>query len=184
MHIYKFTHLESGRSYIGQTIQDPNRRRLEHICDSRHTKRTYHFHNALRKYGIDSFFFEVIAKASDLKELNSLEEYYVTKFDSIQNGFNIRNPGDNKTHNPESIARMQESQKKAHARRREMNGGVEKTAAHKKHVFTKPSPLKGKSHTTKGVMKGKTWEEIYGVEGAAIRREQHRIRKQLKEASV
>lgn len=27
MFIHKFTHLESNRSYIGQTIQDPNRRR-------------------------------------------------------------------------------------------------------------------------------------------------------------
>ena len=162
MHIYKFTHLESGRSYIGQTIQDPNQRRLEHICDSRHTKRTYHFHNALRKYGIDSFFFEVIAKASNLKELNSLEEYYVTKFDSIQNGFNIRNPGDNKTHNPESIARMQESQKKAHARRREMNGGVEKTKKRTQVVKTWSSSKKG-TISTKWKNKGtKTWKLIDG----------------------
>ena len=26
MYIYKFTHKETGRCYIGQTIQDPNRR--------------------------------------------------------------------------------------------------------------------------------------------------------------
>jgi group I intron endonuclease len=162
MHIYKFTHLESGRSYIGQTIQDPNRRRLEHICDSRHTKRTYHFHNALRKYGIDSFSFEVIAKASDLKELNSLEEYYVTKFDSIQNGFNIRNPGDNKIHNPESIVRMQESQKKAHARRREMGGGVEKTKKRNQIVKTWQSAKKGTT-STKWKNKGtKSWKLIDG----------------------
>jgi hypothetical protein len=30
MHIYKFTHIETGRCYVGQTIQQPNRRRLEH----------------------------------------------------------------------------------------------------------------------------------------------------------
>lgn len=24
MYIYKFIHIDSGRSYIGQTIQDPN----------------------------------------------------------------------------------------------------------------------------------------------------------------
>ena len=70
MHIYKFTHLETGRCYIGQTIQDPNQRRLEHICDSKHTPRTYHFHNALKKYGEDAFSFEVIAEASSLDELN------------------------------------------------------------------------------------------------------------------
>ena len=58
MYIYKFTHIDSGRSYIGQTIQDPNQRRLEHINGSKYSTRTYHFHNAIKKYGIDSFIFE------------------------------------------------------------------------------------------------------------------------------
>ncbi|NBU68066.1 MAG: GIY-YIG nuclease family protein [Verrucomicrobia bacterium] len=118
MHIYKFTHIETGKCYIGQTIQDPNQRRLEHIADSRHTPKTYHFHNALRKYGIEAFTFEVIDSATTLEDLNRLEEKYVLLFDSIDNGFNIRNPGDNKTHNIASIERMRESQRKAHARRK------------------------------------------------------------------
>ena len=60
MHIYKFTHLASGRCYIGQTTQDPNQRRLEHISGSRYSEKTYHFHNALKKYGVEFFVFEVI----------------------------------------------------------------------------------------------------------------------------
>jgi hypothetical protein len=35
MYIYKFTHIDSKRCYIGQTIQNPNQRRLEHISDSK-----------------------------------------------------------------------------------------------------------------------------------------------------
>jgi group I intron endonuclease len=118
MFIYKFTHLESNRSYIGQTIQDPNRRRLEHICDSRDSNKTYHFHNALKKYGVNAFSFEVIDEAKTIEELNSLEESYIQKFNSIDNGFNIRNGGGNKTHNPESIERMSQAQKNAHAKRK------------------------------------------------------------------
>ena len=118
MFIYKFTHLESNRSYIGQPIQDPNQRRLEHISGSRHSDRTYHFHNALKKYGVDAFSFEVIAKAKTAEELNVLEENYIQQFNSIDNGFNIRNGGGNKTHNPESIKRMKEAQRNAHARRK------------------------------------------------------------------
>ena len=76
MHIYKFTHIKSGRCYIGQTIQAPNQRRLEHIADSRYTTREYHFHNAIRKYGIEAFTFEVIAEAISMDELNLLEEIY------------------------------------------------------------------------------------------------------------
>ena len=41
--------------------------------------------------------------------LNTLEEIYMAKFNSITNGFNIRNGGGNKTHHPESIKKMSES---------------------------------------------------------------------------
>ena len=118
MYIYKFTHISSGRSYIGQTVQNPNQRRLEHISDSKHTPREYHFHNALRKYGVESFTFDVIASATTLDELNLLEEKFVIQYDSINNGFNIRQAGNNKLHSEESKKRMSESQKAAHARRK------------------------------------------------------------------
>lgn len=118
MYIYKFTHIDTGRCYIGQTIQDPNQRRLEHILDSRDSGKPYHFHNALRKYGTNAFTFEVIAEAMSIEELNSLETFYIEHYDSIDNGFNIRQGGDNKTHHPESIKRMSEAQKAAHARRK------------------------------------------------------------------
>jgi len=147
MYIYKFTHIESNRVYIGQTIQDPNRRRLEHISGSKHSNKHYHFHNALKKYGVDAFLFEVIATADSLNELNLLEEKYVKEYDSIEKGFNIRNPGNNKTHSPESIERMKKSQLAAHVRRREQNGGVETTNKKSGYTFSKPHPKKGKPST-------------------------------------
>ena len=164
MYIYKFTHIDSGRSYIGQTIQDPNQRRLEHINGSKYSTRTYHFHNAIKKYGIDSFIFEVIdSSASSLEELNILEEKYVIEYDSINNGFNIRNPGGNKTHNPESIERMRVAQKNAHARRREQNDGVEKTKKRNQIVKTWSSAKKGTT-STKWKNKGsKTWKLEDGI---------------------
>lgn len=162
MYIYKFTHLETGRSYIGQTIQDPKQRKYEHLCNSKHTPRTYHFHNALKKYGASSFSFEVIATAASLEELNILEGKYIEEFDSINNGFNIRNGGGNKTHNSESIERMKLAQKAAHARRRAQNNGVEKTRPHKKHIFTSPGTNLGKTYEWKN--KGtKGWKLENGV---------------------
>lgn len=187
MFIYKFTHIESNRCYIGQTIQNPNQRKLEHICDSKYTSREYHFHNALRKYGVEAFTFEVIATASSLEELNLLEEKYIAQYNSISNGFNIRQAGGNKLHSKESKARMSEAQKKAHARRR-ING---KDGGWKRKDG---GPMKGKKcsaehkqkvgQANKGKKKGFTWEEIYGVEGAAIRREKFKLRKIQKEASA
>lgn len=133
MYIYKFTHIATGRSYIGQTIQDPNRRRLEHVCHSNHSPKSYHFHNALNLYGVDAFTFDVIAEATSLEELNSLEIQFITQFNSIADGFNIREGGGNKRHSPESIERMKEAQRAAHARRREANGGEEKHTSPRTH---------------------------------------------------
>ena len=188
MHIYKFTHLASGRCYIGQTTQDPNQRRLEHIADSRYTTKEYHFHNALRKYGVESFVFEVIDSANSLEELNLLEEKYVDHYNSINNGFNIRQAGGNKLHSEESKQRMSESQKAAHARRRvegrdggwiRKDGGPMKGKAH---------PNKGGTSSNKGKKLGMTWEEIYGPEIANARKKaitkRALARKQLKEAVV
>ncbi len=161
MHIYKWTHIESRRCYIGQSIQNPNQRRLEHICDSRHNPRTYHFHNALKKYGVDAFTWEVIDTAESLEELNLLEEKYVIKYDSINNGFNIRDPGNNKLHSEESKKRMKEAQKNAHARRRESSG--DKHEKHKKHIWTTTHPNKGgtkKEAFSKGTM---GWKLVNGV---------------------
>jgi len=118
MHIYKFTHKDSRKSYVGQTTQDPNRRRLDHIANSKHSNKTYHFHNALRKYGIDAFTFEVIAEATSLVELNNLEEMFAEQYDCYKNGYNIRKAGGNKLHAEESKKRMSTAQKAAHARRK------------------------------------------------------------------
>lgn len=137
MYIYKWTHKDSGRVYIGQTIQDPNRRRLEHISQSYGSPYSYHFHNALKKYGLDRFDWEVIDQANSIDDLNKLEEKYIEIYDSINNGFNIRNGGRNKTYSEESKKRMSEAQKKAHARRR-----LNKTEGGWKHKTG--GPMKGK----------------------------------------
>jgi group I intron endonuclease len=176
MVIYKFTHIESGRCYIGQTIQQPNRRRLEHISNSRYTPKTYHFHNAIKKYSIDAFTFEVIATATSLEELNLLEEHYVEKFNSIENGFNIRNPGGNKKHNLESIERMRKVRLEAHAKKKELNIPYAVRNLNQQTNKGKPHPNKGGTSKNKGKKLGMSWEEIYGVEGAQKRREQMKLR--------
>jgi len=61
-----------------------------------------------------------LAEAKSIDELNALEQSFIEKFNSIENGFNIRNGGNNRKHNPESIERMREAQRQAHARRKSL----------------------------------------------------------------
>ncbi len=163
MHIYKWTHKTTGKVYIGQSIQEPNQRRLEHICGSCYTDKSYHFHNAIRKYGVEAFDWEVLDYANNLEHLNELEEKYMKEYNSIEEGYNIRQGGDNRLHSEESKQRMSEAQKAAHARRR-ANGGD--------GGWTRRDggPMKGKTCSeehkrkvglaNKGKMKGKTWKLI------------------------
>jgi group I intron endonuclease len=160
MHIYKWTHIASGRCYIGQSTQEPNRRRLEHISHSRYSERTYHFHNALRKYGIEAFTWEVLAHAKDIAELNLLEKQYIQKFDSIDNGFNIRNGGNNKLHSIDSKLRMSEAQKLAHAKRKKegRSGFIRKNNTYGwKWTEEQKEKLRGRSY-----VRGMTWKIING----------------------
>lgn len=165
MHIYKWTHKETGKSYIGQSIQDPNRRRLEHIAHSRHSDKTYHFHNAIRKYGEDAFDWEVIAYATSIKQLNELEEFYINKYDSIKNGYNLREGGSNKVHSDESKKRMSEAQKAAHKRRKELGKDTfvktKKTSGWKWSNEQKEN-LKPVQEKLRKMLKNKTWKLVNG----------------------
>jgi group I intron endonuclease len=165
MHIYKWTHKETGKVYIGQSVQKPNRRRLEHISGARHTNKSYHFHNAIRVYGVEAFDWEVLDYADNVDHLNALEKKYIEEYNSIEEGYNIRQGGDNKLHSEDSKKRMSKAQKAAHARRRD-NGG---DGGWKRRDG---GPMKGKAFSedhkrkvglaNKGKMKGKTWKLVDG----------------------
>lgn len=162
MYIYKFTHIDSGKSYVGQTVQNPNQRRLEHINGSKYSTKAYHFHNALRKYGESAFVFEVIATASTLDELNELEEFYVELFDCYKNGYNIRKAGGNKLHSEESKRRMSDAQKAAHARRK-AEGRNTFTKIKKTSGWTWSDEQKQKLQSQdRSYCKGRTWKLVDG----------------------
>lgn len=91
-YIYKVKNKINGKIYIGQT-NNLKRRFNEHMND----KRSEHqpFGRALRKYGLANFDIKIIDSSNKKEEINKLEIYYISKFNSkVPNGYNVANGGD------------------------------------------------------------------------------------------
>lgn len=88
MIIYKATNMVNGKVYVGQTVNTLKYRKEQHwreaICSSH---KNTHFHNALLKYGIDNFDFEVIDRARDVNELNEKEIYWISYYNSTDSRY-------------------------------------------------------------------------------------------------
>jgi len=110
MFIYKITHIESGRIYIGQTIGTIENRWKDH-CKG-YKQPTSHLHRAIQKYGVDSFKVEQVATALTLDELNNLEEKYITEYDCLSpKGYNILRGGNNRRLHAETKQKIHEALK-------------------------------------------------------------------------
>lgn len=87
MYIYKITCKVNNKVYIGQTTETLDKRFSRHMGyqkDNYDTK----FYKAVRKYGVDNFYIELLDKAHTKEELNQLEEYYIKAYNSIDEGYN------------------------------------------------------------------------------------------------
>lgn len=84
--IYKITNQLNGKVYIGQSINIEHRWK-EHIQEAKNGIRNYALYNAMRKYGIENFSFEIIEECSE-KELDEKEVYYIKEYNSYYDGYN------------------------------------------------------------------------------------------------
>ena len=87
--IYKITNKVNGKSYIGQTRYTIEFRWRQH----QHKKDNTNFHNAIHKYGIENFNIEILEEC-DIEDLNSREIFYIAKYDTFNNGYNLTIGGD------------------------------------------------------------------------------------------
>lgn len=167
MHIYKITNTSNGKVYIGQTVQtNPKMRWYAHLADARRGKKSYLL-DSIRKYGQDSFVWEIIDSAVSIKELNDKEDYWLNYYRAQGiTVYNNREAGGNKTHSPESIEKMRVAQKLRHATtkvggwKRRDGGGM----------LGKAHPKKGKS--------SKKWTDEMKIEHS-IRCKKREARKKL-----
>lgn len=96
MLIYKVTNNVNGKVYIGQTSETLEKRRARHERESNcESRKTVKFHNALLKYGFNSFTWEVLRECSSQEELDFYEEYYINELNALdrEKGYNLKHGG-------------------------------------------------------------------------------------------
>lgn len=92
--IYKITNKINSKCYIGQSF-DIKTRLKNHIKNiNNRNNKTYNYplYKAIRKYGIENFDFEILkilkGEKINKENLNELEIYYISFFNSYDNGYN------------------------------------------------------------------------------------------------
>lgn len=89
-YIYKITNKINEKCYVGQTSKFYKIRWQEHkriAFKKEHAKYNYPLYKAFRKYGVDNFEFEIIEKCN-IHILNQKEIYWISYFNSYNNGYN------------------------------------------------------------------------------------------------
>lgn len=105
--IYRITNKVNKKLYIGQTI----RTLIGRMNDYKRGYGNDHINNAIKKYGWESFDFEIIDTGTTIEELNNKEIYYIAKYKTTDKkfGYNIENGGNNKTPTISTIEKMSRS---------------------------------------------------------------------------
>jgi group I intron endonuclease len=116
--IYKSTNLINGKCYIGQTTKSLDKRIKDHVNDTKIYRDNSYFHNAIRKYGIDNFKWEILCKCDNKLLLNIRETMKIIVENSYWingKGYNLTWGGDGwvsgQKHTEETKKKMSESRK-------------------------------------------------------------------------
>jgi len=92
--IYRATNTKNGKVYIGFDSNWPHRMSA-HKSKFNGEEDTIKFYRAIRKYGWDSFTWDVIYQSTDIDHtLNVMEPFFISNHDSKKNGYNSTDGGD------------------------------------------------------------------------------------------
>jgi len=87
--IYCIHNLSTGKKYIGQTVEKLQRRVLRHFRTINETK----ISRAVQKYSKYDFVYGIVEEVSNVNFLDDREKYWIQFYDTVNNGFNIKDGG-------------------------------------------------------------------------------------------
>lgn len=146
----------SGKYYIGQTINEEHRRN-NFLYDKLYAGDKINY--ARKKYGPENFEYSVLMKVTGdntdevFDYLNILEQYFIKKYDSVNNGYNGTIGGKNGLLSEDTKKKMSDV-RKGHKTSEETKRKI--SAKHKGKVYSKETLMKmsesrkGKSPGNKG----------------------------------
>lgn len=91
--IYKITNKINGHSYIGLSTKIEDRWEYHKDPYNWARENTKLLYIAFQKYGIDNFEFTILEEC-ETSELGQKEEYYIHKYDTYNNGYNMTTGGE------------------------------------------------------------------------------------------
>ena len=103
--VYKHYLKNDNRVYIGQTNNVLLRWKPSAY------KHCAKFYNAIQKYGWKNFSHDILIDNLTIEEANEWEEYYIKKYDSIDDGWNLKLGGENHLHSEETKQKMSKTRK-------------------------------------------------------------------------
>lgn len=106
MYIYKITNNINGKSYIGKA-EGSVEARFERHC--RKSSGCPKIKNAIQKYGKDNFSVSIVEKCSNKQELSEKEIYWIKKFNTLEEGYNLAYGGEGGKISKESIEKIRKS---------------------------------------------------------------------------
>lgn len=93
--IYAFVNKENNKKYIGRTL-DIDHRIKTHLIRINKGLNNHTFYEDYRT-NPDNFYILILLNNVPESKLNDLEKYFIKKYDSFNNGYNMTNGGDTAT---------------------------------------------------------------------------------------
>lgn len=94
--IYKITNKMDGKVYIGQTLIDLNTRLRQHFFKAKQCRKSK-LYTAMNTLSKECFEIELLEGDIPIKSLDSKEQFYIEKYNSIETGYNTTKGGDGRS---------------------------------------------------------------------------------------